>query len=431
MGTVNPNTAVPMKRLARLLLLLLSAQASLVAAAEPVLQDDFSRNDGWSTPDSRLVVAHEAGRLSLDNRDAGLHSISATRPIPLSAAANYRLSVDITIERLGGDDAFAGVELIAPSGDAIGLQLSPKDHNLRITYWYRGHWVGSIMPWTLSKALKSEPGAVNTLTLESKNGSFVVTVNGEFVARSRVIDFSPISVGLGGGGSFAAHYDNLSITETGLDSRLARLSLRSPVPGQRLLAADDFKSYSGAAKLMSLAKKKNDRPDWDEFWNNANSRVEIDGPRQRMIMESKSDRSAFTTISSYFPLQYAGVAVSARFNFLKLAQEDDCAGVVVQGQREISGERDLMLACVSQTQSMLAYFDVSTGQWRRLTTGSLALPGTAEIVLTINGDQILMFVDGRLQISADRPTGFGYYTSGLRIDPMQSIEVLEFKASEI
>lgn len=404
------------------------------AAGTVVLQDDFSRDQGWSAPDAGVSASFENGQLTVANSNPKLKSsATVSRPFLLAAAASYRVSVDIAVIRQEGESAFAGVDLVAPSGDSIAVTLSTKDQNIRVSYWYRGEWVKSIMPWTLAESMKSEPGAVNTIRVESKGGLLMVAVNDVVVGRTRVIDFFPTSIALGGGELFTARYDNLSITETGVDSRLARLQLLAPVPGQRLLAYDDFKSYSTTGKLMSLVRRnKDDQPDWGESWDNARSRSEIDASRQRMVIEARTS-SAWRNISSYAPMPYAGYAVAARLDLLTLASGNDCAGIEIDGSREHNGTRDQLLACVSQTEAMLVYFDAAKDEWQWLARAALALPQpkSADIRMTVNNGQVLMFVDGRLHLSADKPAGFEYFNAGIRIDAAQKVEVLEFKASEL
>ncbi len=432
---MSKHAMITMKRLTPAVLLLAAFAGNAFAAAGTVaLQDDFSQDTGWSAPDKNVTVAFDKGQLSFTNSDANLGNTSVTRSFLLSPAASYEVSVDIAVTRQTGKDAFSGIELNAPFRDSVGFVLSPKDKNVMVVYWRRGEWAKALLPWTFVAAVKSEPGAVNTLTIESKAGAFVVSVNNEVVGRTKVIDFSPTSIGLGGGDVFSARYDNLRVTETGLDSRQARFLMLKTAPGQSQLAYDNFTSYSGVGKLLSLTKKRDDKPDWGKFWNNDDSRAAVDASRQRMVIETKNaEKSAFITIASYSPLRYAGVSVGARLVLPKLAADDDCAGVMVEGRKVHNDDRDVLLACVSQSQAMLTFYDTTTEKWRRLSTGKLAVPNpsTADIQLVINSDQVLMFVDGRLHATADRPADFEYYTSGIRLDPAQLIEVLEFNAAEI
>ena len=428
------NRTTSMKSLTSFLFFLAVATNHSAARAGTVaFSDDFSQKKDWSNPAKGVTAALDQGGLLMSNSDVALQNTSITHSFLLTGALNYRVSAKIAFTQLGGRDAYAGIELVSPAGDAIGFVLTPKISKVTVTHWSHDAWAPNLLQQT-STALKSELGAINTLTVESNNGAFTVFVNEVQVGTTKAVDFAPSEIGLRGGDLFAARFDDVSLTETTLDTRIARYQLMEEVPGQTQLAFDDFTSYSGLSKLMSLTKDKNDKPKWGEMFDNAIGRIQIDGKRKRMVMEAKTDeRGVSNTIDSWSPLAYSGVSINARLNLLKLAEDADCAGIVVESKNGKGDDRDLLFGCINQNQAMLKFFNSNTGKWEELQSGDLVVPNpsTAQLRLVINDDQVLLFVDTRLHVTSKKPQGFRYHVPGVKIDPAQIIEVLEFQSAEI
>jgi len=416
------------------LLLALACNPMTVRADTVVFRDDFSQRLDWSQPDPGVTVTLDHGVLLMSNRDARLQNTSIKHSFLMTGALNYRVSTEIAFTQVDGQDAYAGIELISPSGDAIGFFIAPKSRVIASSHWSHEAWAKAPLASQGVEAIKLERGAVNSLVVESNNGAFSVFVNEVLVGSTKAIDFAPSAIALRGGDVFEARFGALQVTETTPDTRLTRYQLMALVPGQMQLAFDDFTSYSGLSKLMSLTKDKNDRPEWYETFDNAIGRVQIDGARKRMLLEAKTEsRGVSNTISSWAPLAYAGVSVNARLNLLKLAEADDCAGIMVEGRQSTDGERDLLFGCVNQTQAMLKFFNSNTGEWALLQAATLVVPRPASVHLrlVINDEQLLLFVDGRLHATGKKPQGFRYHAPGVKIDPAQAVEVLEFQATEI
>ncbi len=428
---MNRNTS--MKSLISFLLLAAAASPLVAHAGTVAFSDDFSQKKDWSSPAKGVTVALDQGGLLMRNSDVALQNTAITHSFLLTGALNYRVSAKIVFTQLGGKDAYAGIELVSPAGDAIGFVLTPQIKKVTVTHWSHDTWAPNLLQQA-TEAIKTELGAINTLTVESDNGAFTVFVNEVQVGTTKAVDFAPSEIGLRGGDLFTARFDDVSLTETTLDTRMARYQLMEMVPGQTQLAFDDFTSYSGMGKLMSLTKDKNDKPEWGEMFDNENGRIQIDGKRKRMVMEAKTEeRGLSNTLNSWQPLAYAGVSITARLNLVKIAEDADCVGIVVEGKLDKDDDTDRLFGCINQNQAILKFYSSNTGKWEELQAGDLMVPNpsTAKLRLVINDDQVLLFVDTRLHVTSKKPQGFKYYVSGVKVDPAQTIEVLEFQAAEI
>ena len=411
------------------------ATAQTPTAGRTALSDDFSGPGNWMLPkDEPGAVSFGNGRIVLLSRPGSENAVSVARALLLSPAASYRVSAELTVPERFADTAFAGISLQSPSGDAVRVRLMMQSQQVWIAYRHNGQAMAHLMPATVATALLTEPGATNTLLIESGGGRFSVSVNGVAVGTSQVVDFTPTRVQLVAG-DLKAEFAKLRVTETGLDTRQARLLQLLPVPGQRTLAQDTLKG-NGLGRALSIlgVGKATEEPDWTKPFNNEQGRFERDTGRGRLLLEAKTAaHAASSRLSSYDPLPGASYAVSARVHLLRMAKANDCAGVFVEGPAQPSGGYDIVMACVNAESVMLWHFDAQTDAWKSLAEAELAVPAAKamDLRLVVTNHRVVALVDGRVHASAAKPAGFAYDGVGLRADPGMLVEVSEFKAHEL
>ncbi len=414
------------------------AAAQANTSSRTVFSDDFNSAGRWRLPaDSAGAVNFGQGRLTLHSRPDSSNAVTVSHPLLLSPAASYRVSTEITVTERHNDDALAGISLQSPAGDAVRVRLRPGSKLVWIAYLHNEQSQPNLMPGTEVAGLKTGPGESNTLVVEGSGGRFTVLVNGVAVGSSAVVDFTPTRVQLVAS-DLRAEFKRLSVSETGLDTRHARLLQRLPVPGQRTLAEDTLKS-GGLGKALSFlgVGKAPEEPDWTDPFNDERGRFERDTGRGRLLLEAKTPKhSASVRLASYIPLPGVGYAVSARLHLLRGGADDACAGVFVDSTPRASGGFDMLLACVNSESVQLWHFDAQADTWKTLAEAELAVPpatkGAAiDLRLVMTAQRVIAFVDGRVHISAARPADFKYDGVGLRVDPGLLIEASEFKAHEL
>lgn len=411
------------------------AAAQAPSPGRTVLSDDFGSPGRWMLPkDEPGAVNFGNGRLTLVSRPEGKNAVAVAREFLLSPAASYRISAELTVPERYTEDGFAGISLLSPAGDSVRVRLMIASQRLWIAYRHNDQAMPHLMPATVATAAQTAPGATNTLLIESSGGRFSVSVNGVAVGNSQVLDFTPTRLQLAAG-DVKAEFARLSITETGLDTRQARLLQLLPVPGQRTLAQDTLKG-GGMARALSFlgVGKAAEEPDWTAPYNDEHGRFERDTGRGRLRLEAKTaERAATARLAAYYPLPGAGFAVSARLQVLRAGPDDECAGVFVDGAPRPGGGHDILLACVNADSAELRHFDAQADAWKSLAEAALAVPGekTVELRLVLTAHRVLVLVGGRMHASAPRPAGFSFDGVGLRADPGMLVEVSEFKAHEL
>jgi hypothetical protein len=414
------------------------AAAQANTANRTVFSDDFSSPGRWLLPaEADGAVSFGKGRLTLHSRPDSSNAVVVAHKLLLSPAASYRVSTEITVTERHNEDALAGISLQSPAGDVVRVRLRPGSKLVWIAYLHNEQAQPHLMPGTEVAGLKTGPGDSNTLAVESSGGRFTVLVNGVTVGTSAVVDFTPTRVQLVAS-DLRAEFAKLTVSETGLDTRHARLLQRLPVPGQRTLAQDTLKG-AGLGKALSFlgVGKAPEEPEWTAPFNDEDGRFERDTGRGRLLLEAKTPkRSASVRVSSYVPLPGVGYAVSARVHLLREGDEDDCAGVFVDNKPLANGDFDMLVACVNSVSVALWHFDAKADAWKNLAEAALAVPpatqGAAmDLRLVMTAQRVIAFVDGRVHVSAARPADFKYDGVGLRVDPGYMIEVSDFKAHEL
>jgi hypothetical protein len=408
---------------------------ALAAAGAVVLQDDFTRNEGWSPDKGEGEVRFNGGAVSIQALGLKGTEPSISKRFLLSPAASYRVSVQVAVSQQTDDGAVAAVVLAAPSGDALTVNLSAKDQNIKVTYWRNHEWADVALAWRFNDAIKAAPGETNRLSLSSEGGRLAVSVNGVEVGRTRVVDFAPNAIGLVGE-KLRAEFRELRIVETGTDVRQARQQLLLPVPGQRTLVYDNLQPDAALLKkLAGMGLVGNDAlPAWPAKASDSATRLLRDTQRQVLTMQANLGHSLNAFPGNYVPLGQAGISAQARLNLVKLVASDDCAGIEIEGQMPGQGEaRDSLLGCINQGRALIYHYQTKTQKWQLLADADLILPKPqrAEIRLVWTPQAVVLFVDGRFHASADNPEGFAALNFGLRIDGDQLVELTEFRVSEI
>ncbi len=412
-----------------------AAPIALAAAGTVVLRDNFAQNNDWVPDKGEGKVVFSGGAVSIQALGLKGTEASITRRFFLSPAAAYRVNVQVAVTEQSAEDAVAAILLTAPSGDALTLELSPKDQYIRVTYWRNDKWAESVLTWTGSKAMKAAPGEVNTINVLSEGGRLTISVNGVEAGRTRVIDFAPTSVGLVGQ-KLKAEFRDLSIVETGVDVRQARQQLLVPVPGQKTLVYDNLQPDAVLLKkLATLGLTASDAlPDWPKDSTTSTSSLLRDTTQHALTLQTKTSASLNAFPGNYAPLGDAGVSTHAKLNLVKLVPGADCAGIEIEGQASKQNDpTDSLVGCISQDSAAIHHYDAKTKKWTLLAGDGLALPNskTAEIRLVWTPQSVVMFVDGRFHASADNPVGFRAKNFGFRIDGGQHVELTEFGVTEI
>lgn len=402
----------------------------LAAADRELFRDGFAGASAWSASGQATTTVTQAnGKLRYANSAAGAGA-EITRAIRVPAAAAYRLSFRVVELSHEGGDSYYGVALRAPDGDQVGFVLAPEGQ-ARINYWHDEDWAPSVLGWTQAPSMKRGAGAVNEVTIERQAGRFYLSVNGVLVGASDVVDFMPAQLVLVAKDPVVVEFDDISVVQTGLDSRMARLLLLAPVPGQAVLQQDDF-NRTLKEKVRAKSLKKDDK--WI-VGNNGERDIGIDYERGLYTLEKKTDGDYWVYAGDVTePQPVSGYSVGAKVAYSKVSP-DGCGGVVVMGKPDKDKIEPMLVACYrpGANTAQLWYHPRDNSAWQALVDVPTAalVEGMNEVRLVLNDGKVLLFLNGEYQGDAPLPYGFEFYGVGFYVDARVGIEADDFVAREI
>ncbi len=420
-----------MKKLA-FLLAAACLSGSVLAADAVLFRDDFSTNAGWPASEKPGTTTFTVvdGRLRLANLSNGM-SMQTSRDVRVPGPAAYRLEFTTREIAASGDNVFYGVALRAPDGDEVGFTLGSQGY-ARIYYWRDNAWADiAAMDWVQVPAMKTGAGAVNKVRIERESGAFNFYVNDVFVGRSRIIDIAPSVVTVVANQQVTVDFDDIVLTRTGTDSRLARLTAQAPIPGAPVLAHDDF-TRTLKEKLRGNTLKKDDR--W-MLEDSADTRRLIDYTRELLVFDRKA-AEGYSWVwmgNTTDPRVFATYTVSAKVRYTK--NGTGCGGVVLLGKEQEGKEYPMLLACVQPSTGnvQLWTYPQDNSEW----TSHVDVPtkalheGMNELRLVFDKGEVLVFINGEYQGNGRPPANWAYYGMGLYVDNGVGMEVDDFDAREL
>jgi len=409
-------------------LAVLTLMMQAAQAGDPPFRDSFSAAGDWaSKSNSKFKVAVENGVLTTTSLDGGMREF--TQPVKINPAARWRAAVDITFRSYNEKDAAkrAGLAVNAPLGDGMHILLTSSGF-ARISYWDGKKWVeNDPLPFADAKRAKTKLNETNRLSIERESGFFRVYVNDDYVGRTRVMDFTPTSVGVvqSSQSAMTVEFDNLVLDELGMDTRFMRLLNISVIPGSKPLVIDDFTRGDKQAKRV---------PTWESSCIDVSKA--ITNGRFVALCSDKENSTLVTADSSHAGYNSEGgfsdFQVGARFN---REQGDGIYGLELRAKRHKEGPDETpVLNLLLGSKSFVVYYFPPGEKLIRLVdwTPSPSIKSTDNhLNLTWENGRLLIFINGDFQTAVDAPKEFYLNKLGFYADSGTTISVDDFYAGEM
>jgi hypothetical protein len=369
----------------------------------------------------------------------------ATRPVALPPGASWRARVTLAAVQPEAVGAAVGLTLHGADGAVVAVMLRVRERQLVIANGNARKWLGVLLQPVGAPALSDDAGAPHTLVVESQDSRLRVWLDGQEMGRGAVHDLEPVRIGVRALRGQAL-VQALSLEATGVDERLARLSGDRAVPGAAVLLQETFES-GGAAKALTglfgkLAGQAKAAPqaaatadDWDKNWSDANSIFERDLAAKRLVLQGLREESvAWTSPKSYYPLDYAATAITARLR-LQVQGEGDRAGVMLLAREPAKpgGQLSKLAAQWGDNALWLHEYDAGKDDWALLRRVSWPAARTVDMTLRLvtRDDQAWVFVDGRLAIYFNNVEPLQVGAGALRAEGRTRLEASSFIVSEL
>lgn len=374
--------------------------------AESYFSDNFSQPGDWAYSSETVRAAVADGQLTVvTQKNRG----GVRLPVKVGPAAGWRAQADVRIVEKTADDkdVFVGMGF---SGGLRDFLFVSMDSAGQVAVEHIDHTGKYQQPDPVAKVRAASarlgPGATNTLAVERQDGYFRIFVNGEYVARTRVIDFTPRTFGVMTYSSqpFTASFDNLSLTRTRYDSRFQRLLGQDSHGVGRMLLNDDFTRQ-------------------DERWWTGEAdgvRAQIKDGAYLLTAPPPGSGSRFVYAGAEFGKRgNQDIPVATRFGATVACVAGDCEyarGIMFASPRNAAGGRDQLILQVSN-RSLRVLLSPHTGDNRILLdwTTSTSLDGPrARLNLVATADRrLLVFVNDDFQLALALPEGFTVDDVGL------------------
>ncbi|MBA3024558.1 MAG: hypothetical protein KKG03_02175 [Gammaproteobacteria bacterium] len=409
-------------------LAVLSLMMQAAQAGDPPLSDSFSAAGDWaSKSNSKFKVAVENGVLTTTSQDGGTGEF--TQPVRINPAARWRAAVDITFRSYNEKDAAkrAGLAVNGPLGDGMHILLTSSGY-ARISYWDGKKWVeNDPLPFADAKRAKTKLNETNRLSIERESGFFRVYVNDDYVGRTRVMDFTPTSVGVvqSSQSAMTVEFDNLVLDELGMDTRFMRLLNISVIPGSKPLVIDDFTRGEKQAKRI---------PAWESSCVDVSKA--ITNGRFVALCNDKESSALVTADSSHAGYNSEGgfsdFQVGARFN---REQGDGIYGLELRAKRhdKVPDETPVLNLLLGSKSFVVYYFPPGAELVRLVDwTKSPSIKSTDNhLNLTWENGRLLIFINGDFQTAVDAPKEFYLSKVGFYAASGTTISVDDFYAGEM
>lgn len=393
--------------------------------AESYFSADFSQPGDWPTTNDNIKASVADGQLTVvTQKNRG----GVRLPVKVGPAAGWRAQADVRIVEKAADDksVFVGMGF---SGGAGGMLFVSIDSAGNLSVEHLDHTGKFMQPDPVANvrapSARTEPGATNTLAVERQDGYFRIFVNGEYVTRTRVIDFTPRWFGVMTYCSqpFTASFDNLSMTRTRYDSRFQRLLGQDSKGIRRTLLKEDFARQPGQQENWLIG-------DSDRI----HYAVKDGAYYMRNIIKDEYSSWIYTG-ADFSKRSQPGIPVSTRFSASVECVAGDCdysRGILVASPKDAQGNRALLRLEVSNRSLRVVYQPVSGDSVKLLdwtTSASLNGPlARLNLVLTAD-DRVLVFVNDDFQVALPRPQGFVPGDMALYSAGMQDVKFDDLDAS--
>ncbi len=447
-----------------LALLATSPLTQAAAAAEHRLLDDRA---AWT-----LGAQPEGARWDGDAllvpalADGNAQTQQALRTINLGPAASWRAEVRLAAVQPAAADAALGMVLVDSTGTFIAVMLRPQERDLVVIRSIDGAWRRPLMGFVPAPMLAGAPTAPHVLSVQSQASRLRISIDGQVVVTTPLMDFRPVQLGLRASNT-QARADQWLLQETGQDSRLARLAGLAQAPGTLVSFEDKLADghavvrsaqslFSGVTSLFSSTPPAKAQPDaidsstaWPQAFDDAHGAFNRDTARKRLVLQSKTDDSAsHVNPDSLDAGYYAGVAVQATLNFPVL-NAGGAGGVVLikkaPAGAPASTSDELIFAQVTPTELRLYERtnqrvlvdgkDTGKTQEKWQLIDSSPHGGVAGRTLTLRlaqqNQSAWVFIDGRLLIAADNVKRMAIDRAGLRTEGVATMEASHFLFSEM
>ena len=383
----------------------------------------------------------------------------ALRPIPLGQAASWRTQLRLAAVKPAVADAALGLVLEDATGQFLGVMLRPQERDLIVIRSSGRTWRQPLTDYVAAPMLVGSAGAAHVLTVQSQASRLRISLDGQDVLTTPLLDFRPVKMGVRATNT-QARVDQWVVQETGQDSRLARLAGLQVAPGAKVCFEDKFEDgntasraakslFSGLGSLLgngpAAAAQGNTpidpRTAWVDNWSDNTVRFNRDPARKRLTMQTKTDDQTYqTTPETFRPMYHAGVAVQATVTFPVLEAGGNGGVVLLQSFTAAKGSNprpdELLFAQITPTEVRL--YELNTDKdanekWMLIDSaphgGTAQRPQTLRLVH--QGENAWVFLDGRLMIAADNVKALRINNTALRTEGVTTMEVSHFLFSEI
>lgn len=381
--------------------------------------EDWSAENGWNASHGNGTATVVDGVYRVVRTEANTGTFYAhDRASMYPATADWRASVDVRLvaSTPGDGVARAGLSLRGPLGDRLDVAIDPDGDVLVTRVDREGNAEPSPVHFRHANAFRGGAGAMNTLALERRDGYYIVSVNDDYVARTRVIDFALRKIGVlvTSKKAFTVDFDNLRLAATGhQDSRLLRLLGKIDVPGARNLLGDSFD------------RDKKVKPE-DEAWKltrTATMRSEIKDGRLLVDIAAGADDQYLSSVGP--SVEARGRFGSSRAPFVARATVEKVAGdggyvrgILMTGMAPDDAPlRPRFQVLVTDTQLSVNLFNAKGEQTTFVDfVETPSLDGKrAELAMVVMPDnQVMVFVNDEYQTTVQVPADFQWDTFGLR-----------------
>ncbi|MBU4046153.1 MAG: hypothetical protein KJ572_07390, partial [Gammaproteobacteria bacterium] len=283
------------------------------------------------------------------------------------------------------------------------------------------------LPFADAKRAKTKLNETNRLSIERESGFFRVYVNDDYVGRTRVMDFTPTSVGVvqSSQSAMTVEFDNLVLDELGMDTRFMRLLNISVIPGSKPLVIDDFTRGEKQAKRI---------PAWESSCVDVSKA--ITNGRFVALCNDKESSALVTADSSHAGYNSEGgfsdFQVGARFN---REQGDGIYGLELRAKRhdKVPDETPVLNLLLGSKSFVVYYFPPGAELVRLVDwTKSPSIKSTDNhLNLTWENGRLLIFINGDFQTAVDAPKEFYLSKVGFYAASGTTISVDDFYAGEM
>ncbi len=385
--------------------------------------------------------------------DGNSHLQQALRPIELGAAASWRARASLAAVKPAAADAALGLVLVNAQGGVLAVMLRPVERDLIVIRSSKDKWRNALTGYVAAPMLASPVTAANVLEVQSQGSRLRISLNGQDLLTTQLVDFSPVKMGLRASNTQAL-VDQFVAQQTGLDSRLARLAGLTKAPGAQVNFEDTLNDtpaaakvaqslFSGVGKLFGSTPEvaKGKTPiDASKAWPSNDTQGDAmftrDIARKRLVMQTKTADEAYQIVpNSLDPMGYAAVAVQATVVFPLLSNDSSGGLVLLQSSDTKSSSPAQLYVHIGPTELRLSERSVEAGKnkWQLIDKVAHGIVTTRPFTLRLvhQGESAWVFIDGRMVIAVDNVNRLRVNNAGIRSEGVTTMELSQFLFTDI